>query len=226
MTSDTWRARPALLRVLRRVPWWLAAAAALWWAAGRGPVFVLETAVLLAVIAGLVVSLRAPQGGGPAPPVPHDPDPQVATAVGEILDALDGIEHRRVELGSPWPAVVVGPTGVQLLDVCPFGEGRGRAAGPPSVDGSQRYERNARITAALERALSADGGARSVPVRSVAVVAAGTETPPALDGRVEVVPVDRLAGALARGPVLPMADVDRAFRALAVLTAPAGAPRR
>jgi hypothetical protein len=215
----------------RHLVWAVPLVATLSWAVGRGPATVVEVVVLFVVVAGLVVSLRDPGRTRSGEPVRPAPDPRVADAAGHALDRLDGIEHRRVELGTPWPAVIVGPTGIHLVDVCPLAEAPGRpCAGAAPSAGCPRCDRNEQITRALERQLASEAIARPVPVRTVAVVAAGSAAPhpaPAAGGdRVEIVAVDRLADALARGPVLPMADVDRAFRALAVLTVPAGSPRR
>jgi hypothetical protein len=203
---------------------------ALVWAAHIGPIQVIEVAVLLVVVAGVSVSLRRPRGARGSG-VRHGralPDPRVAAATIAALESLDGIEHRRVELGAPWPAVVVGPTGVHLVDVCPFGDG-GRCGAPDGLpmDGCARCGRNAAISALIGRQLTGLTGARRVPIRTLAVVAAGARVPPATDGDEQgtvIVPVDRLPDALARGPVLPMADVERAYRSLAVLTTARSAP--
>jgi hypothetical protein len=228
MSMHTWRGRARW----RHLVWALPFAATLSWAVGRGPATVVEVLVLAAVVGGLIVSLREPARARTSRPVRPDPDPRIADVAARALDRLDGIEHRRVELGTPWPAVVVGPTGIHLVDVCPVAAGSpARCTGAASAAGCERCVRNARITRTLQRQLASEAEARPVPVRTVAVVAAdaagrGYPAPDDGAGRVEVVPVDRLPDALARGPVLPMADVDRAFRALAVLTVPAGAPPR
>jgi hypothetical protein len=228
MSMHTWRGRPRW----RHLAWAVPLTASLSWAVGRGPATFVEVLVLAAVVGGLIVSLREPGRARRGGPVRPDPDPRVADVAARALDRLDGIEHRRVELGAPWPAVVVGPTGIHLVDVCPAADRAPiRCTGSSSTSGCERCVRNARITRALQRQLASGVETRPVPVRTVAVVAAGAIRPPHpaqddLAGRVEVVPVDRLPDALARGPVLPMADVDRAFRALAVLTVPTGAPPR
>jgi hypothetical protein len=224
MSMHTWRGRARW----RHLAWAAPVAAALWWAVGRGPATVVEVLVLAAVVGGLVVSLREPGRARRNDPVRPAPDPGVADVAARALDRLDGIEHRRVELGAPWPAVVVGPTGIHLVDICPVAQGApARCAGTAAASGCERCVRNTRIIRALRRQLASRGEARPVPVRAVAVVAAGTSRPPhPAPDHVEVVPVDRLPDALARGPVLPMADVDRAFQALAVLAVPTGAPAR
>jgi hypothetical protein len=215
---------------MRLLAWWLGAMALIW-AASIGPIQVIEVAVLLVVVAGVSVSLRRPRSTR-GPVVRHGralPDPEVAAATIAALESLDGIEHRRVELGAPWPAVVVGPTGVHLVDVCPFADG-GRCGAPDRLpmDGCARCDRNAAISALIGRQLAGLTGTRQVPIRTLAVVAAGARVPPAADdgdGQVAViVPVDRLPDALARGPVLPMADVERAYRSLTVLTTARSTP--
>jgi hypothetical protein len=216
----------------RLLAWW-AAALALVWAASRGPITVIEVLVLLAVVAGLSVTLRRPaRDPGLIPLSRAAPDPELAAATVEVFESLDGIEHRRVEIGYPWPAVVVGPTGVHLVDVCPFADGPGACSAPLEWpgEGCARCQRNASIAGLIDRTLAGlEVGGRHVPVRTLAVVGVGSPgvraTAPAAREAVAIVPVDRLADALARGPLLPMAVVERAYRSLAVLAAARSAPQ-
>ena len=146
------------------------------------------------------------------------PDGRTAALAEHVLNSLDGIEHRRVELGRPWPQLSVGPTGVVVVDVCGL-------EGPVVVDADGIRRRDDQRSCvrchavlaagnAARRALAAS--AAQVPVRTIAVVAPGTSVTIALDApaEVSVMPVDELADALARGPVLPMAVVEAAFAVL------------
>jgi hypothetical protein len=216
----------------RLLAWWTAALA-LVWAASRGPIAVIEVLVLLAVVAGLSVTLRRPARDRVLIPLSRAaPDPEVAAATVAVLESLDGIEHRRVEIGYPWPAVVVGPTGIHLVDVCPFAAGPGACAAPLEWpgEGCARCLRNASIAGLIERTVTGlEDGGRHVPVRTLAVVGMGSSEAsaavPAVSDAVTIVPVDRLADALARGPLLPMAVVERAYRSLAVLAAARSVPQ-
>lgn len=210
----------------------LVALGALVAAASRGVMVFVEVLVLIGVLAGLTVSLRGPRrrSRAPAPAAAPPPDPDVAGAAGAVLERLDRIEHRRVELDGSWPAIVVGPTGIHLVDVCPPATSHGGCAvAGSSAEGCPRCEHNARTAQLLQRTVDELDLGRGVPVRPLAVVAAAppeapalrepgsVETAPVGPVPVEIVPVDRLHDALVRGPVLPMATVERAFRALASL---------
>lgn len=207
---------------------------------------VLTRLLIVAGVGGLVVLLSfALQGGGPSiealavlallvgallilGPQPDRPwqlagtDRAVAAGTTAAIDALDRVEHRRIELGTPWPQMVVGPAGVSIVDIC-------SDPGPIhlSIEGLHRGDRRcARCEAANDAAVAArrllegiDGGP-GVPVRVLVVVPPATRVTraPGLDGRIDAVPADRLSDRLARGPVLPMAVVDRAFTRLASLS--------
>ncbi|MEX0836360.1 MAG: hypothetical protein WD010_09730, partial [Nitriliruptor sp.] len=86
---------------------------------GAGSSLVFETLALSGVILGIAVafggldrdllvrSTRRREWGHP-----EVTPSSLASAVTARLDALDPVEHRRLELGTPWPTVVIGPTGV------------------------------------------------------------------------------------------------------------------
>jgi hypothetical protein len=208
--------------LVRRSPGWflgIVALGVLGWAAPRGVTALVEVAVLLGVLVGVFVtfggSLRSgpTRTGDPAGP----PDPDVAAAAAAVLDRLDGIEHRRLDLGHPWPAIVVGPSGVHLVDVCPMVADVARC---PSADAGRcrRCEASARILSRVRRAVEELGPDRAIPVSAVAVVG-DTCSGSAAGGSVQLVPAHRLQDTLARGPVLPMATVDAAFAAVTSLRA-------
>lgn len=146
------------------------------------------------------------------------PDGRTAALAEHVLGSLDGIEHRRVELGAPWPQLSVGPTGAVVVDVCGL-------EGPVALDATGIHRRDDRRSCRrCDAALRAGNAARralaptaaGVPVRTIAVVAPGTTVNVALDAPAEVslITVDELADALTRGPVLPMATVEAAFAVL------------
>jgi hypothetical protein len=146
------------------------------------------------------------------------PDGRTSALAEHVLGSLDGIEHRRVELGAPWPQLSVGPTGVVVVDVCGL-------EGPVALDsGGIRRRDDRRSCTRCDAALEAGDAARralaptkmDVPVRTIAVVAAGTSVTVADDARtnVSLITVDQLADVLARGPVLPMPVVDATFAVL------------
>lgn len=153
-----------------------------------------------------------------------DADRAIAAGTSAAIDALDRVEHRRLELGMPWPQLVVGPTGVSIVDLCP-GIGAPDLATVGVHAGPQRRTcvRCATAAAAADRARQLLAGVedgRLVPVRVLAVVPPGTPIcrDAGIEDALDVVPADRLPDMLARGPVLPMALVDRAFTRLASLS--------
>lgn len=189
---------------------------------------IVEVLAAIAILVGMAVALGVFDGNGrrrgragPARPTPPVPSP-VAAVAQACLDDLDRIEHRRLELGEPWPQVVVGPTGVVLVEVCgteglaaPPGDVVARA--PVSVaDRCPRCGAARTSTTWLREVVAGIPGAATVPVRSVVLVASAAAGACG-DQRagVAVLPADRLADELARGPVLPMATVDAVFAGLA-----------
>ncbi|MFA9444388.1 hypothetical protein [Egicoccus sp. AB-alg6-2] len=156
-------------------------------------------------------------------------DRAVATSTAAAIDALDRLQHLRVELGAPWPQLVVGPAGVSIVDVHAH-------RGPVRLTNSGLHgesglfcgpcEDARRVARAARRLLWDVEGGGDVPVRVLAVVPPGTRVArdPGVGDLVDAVPADRLADRLVRGPVLPMALVDRAFTRLSVLSGTAAVP--
>ncbi len=156
------------------------------------------------------------------------PDARTAALAEHVIGSLDRIEHRRVELGAPWPQLSVGPTGVVVVDVC-------GVEGPVLLDATGIRRRDDRRSCRrCDAALQAGHAARralapcapGVPVRTIAVVARDTSVTIGLDAPsdVSLITVDELADALTRGPVLSMATVEAAFAVLS-RTAVAPGPR-
>jgi 8-oxo-dGTP pyrophosphatase MutT (NUDIX family) len=151
------------------------------------------------------------------------PDRSTALQTAAALTRLDGIEHRVMELGEPWPQLVVGPTGATVLDVC-------RIDGPVEVvaDGVRDGIREVSCGRCDAAALAAtavretfEQAGLAVPVRTVTVMPSGTSIVVAADAPCDVVviTIEDLGDVLARGPVLPMTTVDAAFaRAARTLT--------
>lgn len=142
------------------------------------------------------------------------PDPSTALEVDAALGGLDRVEFRSVELGTPWPQLTVGPTGVTIIDVCPtLSRPSGRPV-PRSVEG--RLTRLAAARRVVRETLEEAGV--DLPVRAVVVFAAG-QAAPRLRRRAHApdlwVAPEELPGALVSGPVASMPVVDAAFRSLA-----------
>jgi len=151
-------------------------------------------------------------------------DRAIAAVTTAAIDALDRVEHRRVDLGAPWPQMVVGPTGVSIVALCSL-----HGSVHVSRDGVQALgtdgppvmcQTAARAALAAREVLETVEGGDNVPIRVLAVVPAGTRVSrdPGLEGAIDAVPADRLSDRLARGPVLPMALVERSFTRLASLS--------
>ncbi len=177
------------------------------------------SAAIVVLLMGSAVAFGAFDGHGPAEGADGlAPDGRTTALAEHVLGSLDGIEHRRVELGRPWPQLSVGPTGVVVVDVCGL-------EGPVVLDATGIRRRDDQRSCARCRAACAAGHAArralagsgaQVPVRTIAVVAAGTSVTVAIDAPAEtlLINVDELADTLARGPVLPMAVVDASFALL------------
>jgi hypothetical protein len=148
-------------------------------------------------------------------------DLRVLEQVEAVLAGLDPIEHRPLPLGARWPRVSVGPTGVVVIEVCDLhgtvelvDDGlRSVATGRTSESARRAAELAARLRDQLREVRP------GTPVRALLAVRDGTEVRSPSGARTEAellaVPVARLADTIARGEVLPMADVDRIFQALA-----------
>jgi hypothetical protein len=179
----------------------------------------LGAAAVVSLLVGSAVAFgvfdRPPASSGE---VENAPGGRTSALAEHVLGSLDGIEHRRVALGAPWPQLSVGPTGVVVVDVCGL-------EGPVSLDarGIRRRD-DLRTCERCDTTLAAGDVARTalartnldVPVRTIAVVAAGTEVTVFDDAPtgVSLITVDELADALARGRVLPMPVVNASFTVL------------
>lgn len=205
----------------------VAAAAALATTGSAG--WTVGSAAIVALLTGSAAAYRVLEGRERRDrPDGLAPDGRTAALAEHVLGSLDRIEHRRVELGTPWPQLSVGPTGVVVVDVCGL-------EGPVLLDATgvrRRDDRRScrRCCAALRagdaarRALAPT--AAEMPVRTIAVVARGTSVTIGLDAPAEVslITVDELADTLTRGPVLSMATVEASFDVLS-RTAVAPVPR-
>jgi hypothetical protein len=196
----------------------LAAAVGLVMTGSFGSMFGAAAVVALLVGSAVAFGVFDKQRDGTRGTLGLAPDGRTSALAEHVLGSLDGIEHRRVELGAPWPQLSVGPTGVVVVDVCGL-------EGPVSLDaGGIRRRDDQRSCTRCDAALEAGDAARhalaptnmDVPVRTIAVVAAGTSVIVADDARTDVslITVDELADVLARGPVLPMPVVDATFAVL------------
>jgi hypothetical protein len=148
-------------------------------------------------------------------------DLRVLEQVEAVIDGLDPIEHRPLPLGARWPRVSIGPTGVVVIEVSDLhgaveladGGVRSVATGRTSESAQRAVELAARLRDQLREVRP------GTPVRALLVVRDGTEVrSSSLDPTGDeplAVPVARLADTIARGEVLPMAEVDRIFQALA-----------
>ncbi|WP_157041529.1 hypothetical protein [Nitriliruptor alkaliphilus] len=134
-------------------------------------------------------------------------DAGLSASVEAQLRSLDAVEHRRLDLGAPWPTVVVGPTGVTVVDVA------GRVSGDTVARSREVLGEVRRLT----RAHAAGG--RPIAVRALLVVP-DHEVAPTVAQDVTAVAVADLAGAVARGPIVPMATVTALFAQLSGQLAP------
>lgn len=179
-------------------------------AAATGRPRILEAFIALAFVLGLGLVSGALERPARRPrPVRTTADPALAAAVGERLRQLDQLEHRRVDLGDPWPTLVIGPTGVAVL----------APAGPDDADVVRRL----RTTAAEVDHLLAGTDASALPVRAVLVTAGtagGATVVHDVDAEVERVSLDALLDHLARGPLTSMTCVREAHGRLAGSLAP------
>lgn len=136
----------------------------------------------------------------------HAASRPLAAAVDAQLRAVDPVEHRRLDLGEPWPVVLVGPTGVTVVAVAD----RVVAGGVAQV---QRVAEVVREVAASHR------GVRPVAVTAVLVLPETQLAISALDPSpligVSTVGVGDLPDVLTRGPLVPMATVIALFAQLA-----------
>lgn len=179
---------------------------------GTGALWVFEVLAGAGLLVGLGAAFGLFDRASVSLPLRSVPDPQLtpelSAAVEARLRALDPVEHRRLDLGSPWPTVVVGPTGVTVISAA----GRvSPATVHPLVDVLEEVHLLTRMRPV----------GRPLAVRALLVVpdhevrAIG---PVEID--VRAVAVHDLAGALSRGPIVPMATVTDLFAQLSGHLAP------
>jgi hypothetical protein len=136
------------------------------------------------------------------------PPEALSDEVERILDAIDPVEHRRLDLGTPWPTVVVGPTGVAVIAV---------------ASGTVRPEVLERVRSVLSEVrglLRAGADGRRVTVRGIVVVPDTRLVADDLGAGIRPAGADELLDLLARGPLVSMRDVVRTFARLSGALAP------
>ena len=134
--------------------------------------------------------------------------PTLRAAVDERLGTLDRLEHRRLDLGAPWPSVVIGPTGVAVI-------------APASVAHGLVVRRLAAVVAEVRGSLAGTAGG-VLPVRGLLVM-----DRPEVDRVVDLadepvsrITADQLLDTLARGTLTRMTVVEEAYGRLAGTLAP------
>jgi hypothetical protein len=176
-----------------------------------GAVWAFEIAVGVGIVVGLVVAFGGLDRGKRRRHRARREDlaagaaPWLTRATAAQLDRLDPVEHRRLDLGAPWPAVVVGTTGVSVVAV---------AGGDPRV----ATARLADVVEAVTAVTAELRPSRRVDVRGLLVVAPGRTTlaPPA----VQVITPAELGPAVAHGSLVSMATVTALFARLSGVLAP------
>jgi hypothetical protein len=176
-----------------------------------GAVWAFEIAVVLGIVVGMVVAFggldrgklgrrRARRRADLAAAAPW-----LTQATASQLDDLDPVEHRRLDLGAPWPVVVVGPTGVSVVAVAGY---------DPRTATARLDEVVAAVTAVTVQLRPA----RQVDVRGLLVVEPGRtpSTPPT----VQVITPAQLGPTIAHGSLVPMATVAALFARLSGVLAP------
>lgn len=181
---------------------------------GAGALWVFEVLAATGLLIGLGAAfgvfereLPGPRDGFPGGRfAARQAAPELSASVEEQLQALDPVEHRRLDLGSPWPAVVIGPTGVTIVAVA-------------DRVGADHLARLRDIMVQIRRSTRAQQQERRIVVRALLVVPDG-EVPGAASAEVRVIPVADVAGAVAGGPILPMSTVTAVFSRLSGELAP------
>lgn len=205
---DVGRVTPSKVRVVAVCVLAVAAAAAVLALVASQRPWVFETTVGLGALAGLGLATGAldhlPRRHG-GPRVVDHTDPALRTALWDRLATLDPLEHRRLELGDPWPSLVVGPTGVSVV-------------APASLAHAHVAAQLRTVAVQVEHELAGTAAAR-LPVRALLVVDRDGGAPrgdrPALVDGVPRVEVDTLLDVLARGTLAPLSVIESAHRRLA-----------
>lgn len=179
---------------------------------GAGALWVFEVLAATGLLVGLGVAFgafdRGPstsrwQRGVREAPV----NPELAASVEGVLRSLDPVEHRRLDLGSPWPTVVVGPTGVTVIAVA------GKV-------GTSTAARAHEVLVQVRRVIRRHPGARPIAVRALLVGPTDQLTLHPRQGEVRAVSVAELADVVTRGPIVSMATVTALFAQLTGELAP------
>jgi hypothetical protein len=188
-----------------------AAAATATIATWTGAVWAFEIAVGLGIVVGLVVAFggldrgklrwrRARRREDQAAAAPW-----LTRATASQLERLDPVEHRRLDLGAPWPVVVVGPTGVSVVAV----------AGGDLRTSTARLTDIVEVVSAVTAELRPE---RHVDVRGLLVVAPGRT--PVTPAAVQAITPAQLGAAVSHGSLVPMATVTALFARLSGALAP------
>jgi hypothetical protein len=188
---------------------------------GAGALWVFEVLTATGLIVGLGAAFGVFERGLPDRRAPHPGGRVAATAtvapalsasVDRQIRALDAVEHRRLDLGSPWPTVVIGPTGVTVIAVA------------DRVDG-EHVVRLRRVASRIRRSTRGQPADRPVTVDALLVVP-DAEVPGtcnrtgAFAADVRTVALRDLPGAVVRGPILPMTTVTALYSQLTGELAP------
>jgi hypothetical protein len=178
----------------------------------NGAVWAFEVVAMLGIVVGLAVAfggldLRAARRRTRRRlHVGSSAVPRVARVTAELLDGLDPVEHRRLDLGDPWPVVIVGPTGVNVVAVA--------SDHHPAAD----VRRLGEVLGAVASAVAALPAHRGVDVRGLLVVERGRG--PSTPADVQTVTPDQLVSVIGHGSLVPMATVTAVFVRLSGMLAP------
>jgi hypothetical protein len=177
----------------------------------NGAVWAFEVVAMLGIVVGLAVAFgwMDRRAGRPRTRrrlyVGSVAAPGLAQATAAQLEKLDPVEHRRLDLGDPWPVVVVGPTGVSVVAV----------AGDRQGADVRRLEE---ILGAVASAVATLPGDRAVDIRGLLVVERGRG--PTTTTQVQPVTPDQLVAVIGHGSLVPMATVTALFARLSGMLAP------
>jgi hypothetical protein len=177
-----------------------------------GAVWAFEIAVGLGIVVGLVVAFGGLDRGKlrwhrarRREDLAATAAPWLARATASQLERLDPVEHRRLDLGAPWPVVVVGPTGVSVVAV----------AGGDLRSATARLTDIVEVVSAVTAELRPE---RRVDVRGLLVIAPGRA--PTISGAVQAITPAQLGAAVSHGSLVPMATVTALFARLSGVLAP------
>jgi hypothetical protein len=171
---------------------------------GTGSRWVFEIVAAVGLLVGIGAVFGVFDRGLPRPDRRGRPGTRVPQLTGELvatveakLGLLDAVEHRRFDLGAPWPVVVVGPTGIRIVAVAD------RVRSAPLAGLRRVLDVTQDVVAALP-------DHRPIGVSALLVVP-DAEALLAPVGEVEVIGASDLTDRLTRGSIVPMATVTAAF---------------